>query len=346
MSLRAGMALAERGLVPTRLVRSGIRRLLAKRLRDEDRTRTVDELIQDLRESPIARVPERANEQHYMVPAKFFELILGPCLKYSGAYWPEGTGDLAAAERAMLDVTCERAGLEDGQDVLELGCGWGSLSLHLAHRFPSSRIVAVSNSVNQRAFIELRRPPNLEVVTADMNTFTIDRRFDRVVSIEMFEHMRNYALLLRRIAGWLKADGRLFVHIFCHRRHAYPFETDGADDWMGRHFFTGGIMPSYDLLARFQEHMVLDRRWAVTGDHYRRTAAAWRENLEARRGRVLDALRPVYGRQVNRWFHRWRIFFLACEELFGYRGGEEWLVGHYRFALRQSAWRGEGASAC
>ena len=323
--------LAERGLVPLPGLRLGVRRLLERRLADAAAGPSVEAFSRELADSPVALVPEKANEQHYEVPPAFFEEVLGPNLKYSGAWWPEGVDTLAGAEEAMLDLTAERAGLEDGQSILELGCGWGSLTLHMARRFPGADIVAVSNSAPQRRFIESRAPSNVRVVTADMNDLTLERRFHRVVSVEMFEHMRNYRELLRRIRSWMEDDGRLFVHVFCHRRFAYPFETEGSDNWMGRHFFTGGIMPSFDLLRRFDAHLEVEESWALDGTHYERTARAWRENLESRRDRVMPVLEETYGAEAYRWFHRWRLFFLACEELFGYRDGSEWLVGHYRF---------------
>ncbi len=331
MTLALGLWLAERGALPLPAIRFGIRHLLTQRLREQRAQHLRLALLDRLDTGPIAPVPEMANEQHYEIPAAFFELVLGPHLKYSCVGWPDGVDDLASAEEATLALTCERAGLTDGQEVLELGCGWGSLACFIARQYPNSRIVAVSNSQTQRAFIESRRPPNLRVVTADMNTFTTGHRFDRVVSVEMFEHMRNYRLLMRRIADWLQPNGKLFVHIFCHRRFAYLFERHGAVNWMGRHFFTGGLMPSSDLLLHFQDHLRLQQRWMVNGMHYSRTARAWRHNLERQRDRVLPVLERTYSDQAPQWFHRWQLFFLACEELFGYREGLEWLVAHYRF---------------
>ena len=329
-----GINLAERGLVPLPALRIGIRRLLAKRLLEAAQDPNVSAFSAHLKESAIAVLPEKANEQHYEVPADFFELTLGPNLKYSSAYWPEGTASLSEAEEAMLRLTVQRADLADGQEILELGCGWGSLTLHMAQRFPNANITAVSNSAPQRRFIEARAPQNVRVITADMNELQLEKRFDRVVSVEMFEHMRNYRDLLHRICGWMKPDARLFVHVFCHRDYAYPFETEGDDNWMGRYFFTGGIMPSFDLFQYFDKDLFIEKDWQVNGTHYERTARAWRENLEEQRGPVMNVLQKTYGSEADRWFHRWRLFFLACEELFGYRGGSEWLVAHYRFAPR------------
>jgi cyclopropane-fatty-acyl-phospholipid synthase len=243
----------------------------------------------------------------------------------------------------MLALTCERAALEDGQEILELGCGWGSLSLFVARRYPASRITAVSNSRTQRAFIESFGLPNLEVRTADMNEFDPGRRFDRVVSVEMFEHMRDWHRLLGRVALWLHQGGRLFVHVFCHVSHPYTFETAGDDNWLGRHFFSGGIMPSRGLLAEVAPAALrMESEDWLDGTHYQRTATAWRGNLETRRDEVMRVLRAHYGAGASVWYQRWRLFFLACEELFGYAGGREWGVGHYRLR-RAGAPGGEAA---
>ena len=333
--LSAGLALAEHGLVPTPILRRAIRGLCDDRLDELKTAGGLDRFVATIEGAPIAPVPDQANAQHYEVASEFFALVLGRQLKYSSCFFGPGVATLDAAEEAMLALTCERAMLEDGQDILELGCGWGSLSLYLARRYPRSRIVAVSNSFRQRAFIEARMLPNLEVRTADMNRFAPGRQFDRIVSVEMFEHMRNWPTLLGRVATWLQPAGRLFVHVFCHAREAYPFETEGTDNWMGKYFFSGGMMPAYDLVPRVAPASLrLEERWWVDGTHYQRTAAAWRRNQESRRDEVMAVLRTHYGRGAGRWYQRWRMFFLACEELLGYRGGAEWGVGHYRLVRR------------
>lgn len=293
-------------------------------------------MVAELKASPVAIHPEKANEQHYEVPPEFFLHVLGKHLKYSGCLWPEGATSLAQAEAAMLKLTCDRAGLRDGRQILELGCGWGSLTLWMAEQYPNAHILAMSNSAPQREFILGRAAErgikNLEVITADINEFNTDLRFDRVISVEMFEHVRNYERLLSRISNWLNDDGRLFVHIFCHRAFTYAFETEGADNWMGRHFFTGGLMPSVDLLPRFDRDLVAEEQWQVNGLHYSKTARAWLENLDKKRLQIDPILASTYGqKEVTRWRVRWRLFFMACEELFGHRNGQEWVVAHYRF---------------
>jgi len=331
-----GMALAERGLVPTPLVRRAIRALCVQRLREVRTAGGIERFLDQVAGSRIAEVPHLANTQHYELPSDFFALVLGRNRKYSSAIWPEGVRTLDDAEDAMLALTCERAGIEDGQDILELGCGWGSLSLYMARRYPGSRITAVSNSATQREFIESLGVRNLEVRTNDMNAFDPGRTFDRIVSVEMFEHMRDWRRLLERVARWLRVDGRLFIHVFCHTSHAYTFETEGDDNWMGRHFFSGGIMPSHGLLAAVTPSSLhLEAEWWLDGTHYQRTAGAWRQKLETRRDDVLRVLWRHYGSGASIWYHRWWLFFVACEELFGYDGGREWGVGHYR--LRRAA---------
>jgi cyclopropane-fatty-acyl-phospholipid synthase len=335
--------LAEYGWVPDALIRLGVRRLCAQRLREESAGEPVaawarfTRRVEELRSSPVAIHTDAANQQHYELPARFFELCLGQRLKYSGCLFTRGDESLDDAEEAMLALYGERAQLADGQDILELGCGWGSLTLWMAEHFPQSRITAVSNSRRQLKFIEARCRSaglsNVRVITCDVNRLELQlAQFDRVVSVEMFEHVRNHASLLHGIASWLRPGGKLFVHIFCHRELLYPFETDGADDWMGRHFFTGGLMPSADMLLWFQDDLRIERQWRLSGTHYAKTANAWLANQDAHRAEVLAVLRKAYGDAAPIWCQRWRMFWMACAGLFGYRGGNEWLIGHYRFS--------------
>lgn len=335
--MSALIELAERRVVRRPLIRGGIRYLVRSRLGSLSDSAS-QEMLVELGESPIALHTDAANEQHYEVPAPFYELVLGSHLKYSSGYWAPHCDGLDQAEADMLSLYCERARLKDGQNVLDLGCGWGSFTLFAAARFPGSRFTAVSNSTGQREFIEARARErgldNIRVITADVNHLELDDTFDRIVSVEMFEHVRNYAALLRRISSWLNDDGYLFVHIFCHREHVYPYETEGDGNWMDKYFFTGGLMPAIDTLLHFQDEVELDKRWIVNGTHYAKTARAWLDNLDRDRAAVRRALEPTYGTDVDRWVQRWSMFFMACEELFGYRNGEEWMVSHYRFAKR------------
>ncbi|NYZ61722.1 SAM-dependent methyltransferase [Luteimonas deserti] len=338
------LGLAERGLVPDALLRRGIRRLCAQRLRDERaggieaQSRRYAGLVESLRTSPVAIHTDAANAQHYELPPAFFRLCLGARFKYSSCYYPTGGETLDQAEDAMLALYGVRAGLADGQEILELGCGWGSLTLWMAERYPGVRITAVSNSRPQRLHIEeqcrRRGLGNVTVITCDVNRLELDAgRFDRVVSIEMFEHMRNYQLLMQRIGTWLRPGGQLFVHIFAHRTLMYPYETEGEDNWMGRHFFTGGLMPAADTLLHFQQTLALEARWLLDGTHYERTANHWLANQDRNRDAVMAVLQEAYGADGARlWFQRWRMFWMSCAELFGYDGGREWLVAHYRFA--------------
>ncbi len=344
MLLRSLIELVENGRIPDLLTRAGIRLLMLQRLREQAQEGPDQErqammtFVEEMRQSPIALYTQEANEQHYELPPRFFELVLGPHLKYSCCHFPEGVTELEYAEASMLALTCERAQLQDGQQILELGCGWGSLSLWMAKHYPNSSILAVSNSRPQREFIESRAQElgltNLSVQTCDMNDFTTEQHFDRVVSVEMFEHMRNWQSLLERISDWLKPEGKLFIHIFSHRRYAYAFSSEGDSNWMGRYFFTGGIMPSNDLLLYFQKDLLLEQHWVLSGVHYQRTADAWLQMMDSQKGEILQTFRETYGKDADVWFQRWRMFFLATSEVWGFRGGNEWLISHYLFNNR------------
>lgn len=332
----------ERGWIPDVLIRRGIRMLLKQRLQEidagdcEKMALNCEKFVEQLDNAAIAPVPDKANEQHYEVPATFFSEVLGHHRKYSSCFWAPETTSLDDAEAEALRITCERAGLEDGMRILELGCGWGSLTLWMAEKYPNSIITAVSNSSSQRAHISreaLRKGiTNVEVITADMNEFSTDKRFHRVVSVEMFEHMRNYRELFRRVHSWLLPEGRFFMHIFCHRTTPYEFVDAGDDDWMSRHFFSGGIMPSEDLPLRFQDHLKIRNTWRWSGEHYEKTANAWLKNMDLRRDKVWSILSETYGEEnAMQWWMRWRVFFMACAELFGYQNGQQWWVTHYCF---------------
>ncbi|ESQ73763.1 cyclopropane-fatty-acyl-phospholipid synthase family protein [Asticcacaulis sp. AC402] len=332
MSLLA--AAAERAPIPDAITLATIDWLVGQTRRQLGREAMgEDAFAAAMSDYAIAEHTADANSQHYELPPEFFALILGARRKYSCCYYPSDSTTLDDAEENALAQTCDHADLHDGQDVLELGCGWGSLSLYMAQKYPGSRFTAVSNSHSQRQFIlsEANRlgVKNLNVVTADMNDFASQDRFDRIVSVEMFEHMSNWQALLARARSWLNDDGRLFLHVFTHRKHSYRFRNDGSD-WIGKYFFTGGIMPAQDLPHRFPDLFEVENEWRWSGDHYRRTAMDWLDNFDAEQGRILPILRAVYGRQAGLWRRRWRLFFLATAGLWGHAGGAEWGVGHYR----------------
>lgn len=336
--------LTEYGLIPDIVIRRGIRHLIKQRLREigshdcEVMAKEHSEFLTNMQRSSIALVPEKANEQHYEVPSQFYLRSLGPNLKYSSAYWPTGVTTLAEAEIAALEKSCEHAKLSDGQDILELGCGWGSLTLWMAKKYPNSKITAISNSHSQREHIRtharIHNLKNIQIITCDMNEFDIEAsRFDRVVSIEMFEHMRNWQSLYQKIDKWLKPGGMFFKHIFVHRTTPYLFEDNGPSDWMSRHFFSGGMMPSDDLPLSIESTLKFEQRWRWNGNHYAKTARSWLNNMDKHRHEIQRLFAGVYGENaIQRWWVRWRLFFMACEELFAYDNGQQWWVSHYLFS--------------
>ncbi len=343
LMLKLSNGLLEKGLIPDPLIRFGIKGLLKDKLREEanlDALSSPDqrkaELIAQLIASPIAVNTREANEQHYEMPTEFYQLVMGKHMKYSCGLWKEGVLDLDTSEQDMLALTVERADVRDGMSILELGCGWGSLTLFMAAKFPGSQIVGVSNSRTQREFIlrtaKDRKLNNVRILTADMNDFSLNETFDRIVSVEMFEHMRNYSKLLDKVAGMLKAHGKLFVHIFTHHEFAYLYQEQDESDWIAKYFFTGGIMPSDDLLLHFQDKFKLEEHWQVNGQHYQKTSEAWLRNMDQNRAKIIPLLKATYGQDdYKKWWVYWRVFFMSCAELWGYNNGTEWIVSHYRF---------------
>lgn len=335
----------ERGLVPDVLIRAGIRHLVKKRLTEESARQPEQasaqfhDFLSELKKTAMAIETDKANEQHYEVDAEFYRWVLGDYAKYSSAYYQPGD-DLSTAERRMLDLYVKRAQLSDGQKILELGCGWGSLSLFMAAQFPKAHITGVSNSHSQRKYImgqaQEQGLDNIEIITSDINNLSLEKQFDRIISIEMFEHIRNYQQLLANCSDWLKADGLMFVHIFCHRFLMYPYEVRGEDDWMSKYFFSGGQMPAQDTFLFFQDDMQVKRRWLLSGQHYEKTANHWLENMDGHKKQIMPVLKRVYGDDAGIWWQRWRIFFMSCAELFGYDEGNQWLVGHYLWAPKNN----------
>ncbi len=340
----------ENDRIPDRLIRFGIRQRLLKTLKKvrhkncQNRQEALIKHVNKLKDSPLAIATDEANEQHYELPTKFFQGCLGPHLKYSSGYWQDGETcqDIAASEARMLKLTCKRADITDGHHILELGCGWGSLTLWMAANFPESKITAISNSNTQREFINSqlkeRGLNNVTVKTVNMIDYKGEGEstFDRVVSVEMFEHMKNYQLLLKRISNWLKPDGKLFVHIFTHKDTSYHYEIENEDDWMSRYFFTGGQMPSDDLLLYFQDHLNIENHWQVNGSHYQKTSNAWLHKMDSNKDELFPLIEETYGKeQAVKWWVYWRTFYMACAELWGFRKGEEWFVSHYRFTNKK-----------
>lgn len=333
-------SLIEKNMIPDFFLRKGIRNLLRQRLKSEksaykqSQGQNKHSFVTELKKSPIALATNTANDQHYKVPTQFFKSVLGQHLKYSSGYWEPGVTDLNTAEETMLLLTCKRAQLTDHSHILELGCGWGSLTLYMAKKYPNAKITAVSNSATQKNHIEqeakVRGLNNITIVTADMNDVSFSQTFDHIISVEMFEHMRNYDQLLSKVNSWLKDEGTLFVHIFGHRLFLYPFLADSASNWMGRHFFTGGIMPSYDIFSYFDDSFKVEKSWKINGKHYQKTCEAWLEKTTEKKEALLTLFKETVpgSNGLDQWC-KWRVFFLACAELFGFNKGTEWQVYHY-----------------
>ena len=336
--IASAINVVERAPLPDGVTRAGVDFLVGRARRRLAKGDPGAEAVfaRDMHSHPIAEHADDANAQHYEVPAEFFALVLGPNRKYSCCIYDDTTRSLADAETKALAETMEHADLRDGQRILELGCGWGSLSLAMAARFPNARITGVSNSHGQRKSIEARAAArgltNLTIVTADMNTFDASGTFDRIVSVEMFEHMSNWRALFERARGWLAADGRLFMHIFTHRAQPYRFDHNDREDWIAQYFFTGGIMPSHGLPGQFPDLFTIEKEWRWNGRHYERTALDWLANFDANDAEISVIMRDVYGDEATIWKRRWRLFFLATAGLFGHADGEEWGVSHYRLA--------------
>ena len=331
--------LAERRLIPDSLIRWGIRNQLKQHsLFLANNPKSDQSWIEELSKGPIAECTDTSKEQHYEVPTEYFKSVLGSHLKYSSCFWDEVTTSLEMAEGNMLRLSCEHAELENGQNILELGCGWGSLSLWMAEHYPESTITAMSHSKTQKAYIDSeskrRGLDNLKVITSDINDFDTSKRFDRIVSVEMFEHLRNHSLLFNRLNSWLKDDGRIFIHVFAHHKESYLFEVEHERDWMAEHFFTGGMMPSINYLPSAAKPFKELNRWEINGAHYSKTLEAWLLKQDQEERTILKHFLNTYGKDSKLWVQRWRIFYLACSELFAYNGGKEWPVMHYLFAKR------------
>jgi len=333
---------AEKGLIPDFLISYGIRRLLKKRLKKENnyynnnKTDYLKLQIEKLTKlDNLAINTTQANDQHYEVPARFYELTLGKHLKYSSSFYNSKKDSLSTAEENMLELYCKRGEFKDGQDILELGCGWGSLTLYLAKKYPNSTITSISNSNSQREYINLqaekRGLKNITVKTININEFEINKKFDRIISIEMFEHIRNYPELFNKLTNWLNDTGKIFIHIFCHKFLCYPFEDETKDDWMARNFFTGGMMPSFDLFPNCTDNLKLEKSWKVSGTNYSLTSNDWYKKTKENKKEIIELFNQDSNKNGTIEYNKWKIFYLACRELFGYKNGSEWIVGHYLF---------------
>ena len=337
--------LISRGVLPDLVIRKGIQHFIKKRIKEDigESTRQRDlkrkEFVEQMPHWPIAIKTDDANDQHYRLPTSFFEEVLGKNLKYSCCHWDQAT-NLDESEDEMLEITLDRADIKDGHRILELGCGWGAITLAMARKFPKSKITAISNSPEQRKFIlnraEKENLDNVEVLTQNVAELNLDEQFDRVISIEMFEHMRNYPALLKNISNLLNDGGKLFVHIFVHRDVPYTFDVKDESDWMTKYFFSGGIMPSSHLLFYFQDDLKMENYWAVEGSHYTKTARAWLDNMDHKKDKLMVILRNHYGEaDALKWFNYWRVFFMSCEELWRFNKGNEWFIGHYLMTKKE-----------
>lgn len=328
------LSLAEKGLIPDKVLRWAMRRLCQQRLVQE-RSRNQSGILRD-ESLEIAVETTAANEQHYEVPAKFYEMVLGINRKYSCCWWDAETDNLDAAEELALARTVSNAGVQDGMQILDLGCGWGSLTVWLAERFPNVEVTAISNSNSQREYIDLRLQEKglgdrVKLITADINAFEPKKVFDRIISVEMMEHVRNHSRLFGNLSKWLASDGEILTHVFAHQDLSYDFETDGANDWMGRYFFTGGMMPNHSTLTKAASGFQVQKEDVWSGTHYEKTSLAWLKNMDANKTNILEVFRNCYQKDARLWWNRWRMFFLAVAELFGYAGGREWGVIQQRF---------------
>jgi len=300
-----------------------------------------EKMIKVFRENEkIAEATEEAKEQHYEVPTDFFLLSLGPWLKYSSCYWPKGCSTLRGAEEAMLEKICERAQIQDGMEILDLGCGWGSCGLYLLKKYPNVKVTFFSNSTTQQAYIreQAKKGNNLDrikSIAGDVNVTELNAEFDRIVTNEMFEHMKNYEKLFEKVSKWLKPEtGLLFIHVFCHRFFPYQFKVKDSNnaDWMGRNYFTGGSMPSFDTFLYFQKHLAIQNTWMINGVHYSKTLEAWLDLLKEKESIISEIFAKEYGAdKVTEHLNGWKLFYIMSSEAFKYNEGNDWCVAHYTF---------------
>ncbi|OIS95929.1 PREDICTED: (S)-coclaurine N-methyltransferase-like [Nicotiana attenuata] len=341
-TVRLMLSSLERNLLPDAVIRRLTRLLLAARLRSsykpsaELQLSDLLQFVHSLREMPIAVMTEKAKSQHYELPTSFFKFVLGKHFKYSCCYFHDKSSTLVDAEKAMMELYCERSQLKDGHTILDVGCGWGSLSLYIAQKYSSCKITGICNSVTQKAHIEEQcrelQLQNVEIIVADISTFEMEGSYDRILSIEMFEHMKNYGDLLKKISRWMKPDSLLFVHYFCHKAFAYHFEDVNDDDWITRYFFSGGTMPSANLLLYFQDDVSVVNHWLVNGKHYAQTSEEWLKRMDQNKTSIKPIMESTYGKDsAVKWTVYWRTFFISVAELFGYNNGEEWMVAHFLF---------------